>query len=141
MSTRVRSRRGKQVFISYAQEDAALARQLAHELKREGFVPWLDVEEIQPGENWPLALGEAIEAADAIVVLISKAFLRSPYRRQEWDFALGSKKHAGRVLPVLTPGTPADAVPWILKHIRHLKSGSNWEKTSQRVAQTLKSAA
>ena len=101
-------------------------------------MPWLDVEELQPGENWPRAIGEAIEAADAIVVLISKAFLRSPHTRQEWDFALGSKKHAGRVLPVLMPKTPPEAVPWILKHIQHLKSGPDWEKTSQRVAQALR---
>jgi hypothetical protein len=73
-----------------------------------------------------------------IVVLISKAFARSPHLRQEWDFALGSKKHARRVLPVLTPGTSPDAAPWILKHIQHLKSGANWEKTAQRVAEALR---
>jgi hypothetical protein len=132
------SKAGPKVFISHASEDAELAKRLADELKRKGFTPWVAAENVHPGENFAKALGDAMGSSDAIVVLVSPAFMSSPYLLQEWNFAIGSKKHAGRVLPVLTPGTDTDQAPWILKHIQHLKAGSDWRKTSQRVAETLK---
>jgi hypothetical protein len=138
------SRRGKskkgpsQVFISYAREDARLAQRLADQLRAKGFEPWLDSEEVEAGENWARAAGRALESSDVIVALVSKSFSRSPRTQREWEFAIGSKKHAGRVLPVLLRGTPVDAVPWIAKQIQHVTSDADWEKTSERVAEALR---
>jgi hypothetical protein len=126
------------IFISYAQEDTAIARQLAKTLREADFEPWFDQEALSPGDNWATESGRAIEASYAIVFLISKESLRSKWPQNEWNFALGSRKHAGRVLPVLTPGTSMDEVPWILKHIQHLKSGADWKKTTRQVAETLR---
>ena len=125
------------VFISHAHEDTDLALRLADTLRAKGFETWLDDEELQPGENWAREVGKALESADLIVALLSKNFSRSRYAQRAWEFAIGSKRHAGRVLPVLTPGTSFDAVPWIAKHIQHVKPGADWRRTSERVADDL----
>jgi hypothetical protein len=40
------------VFISYAREDSGAAKRLQQDLKDAGLNPWLDKEEILPGQNW-----------------------------------------------------------------------------------------
>jgi hypothetical protein len=138
--TEISRRRKQKVFISYAREDTQLAKQLAEQLRASGLEPWLDLEELHAGENWASASGRALESSDVIVALVSKSFSRSHHLQREWNFAIGSKKHAGRVLPVLTPGTPIDVAPWIAKHIQHFK-GPDWEKTSERVAKAVQQLA
>jgi hypothetical protein len=131
------SSRPIRVFISYAHKDSKQARLIAEGLRSGGTEPWLDLQELNPGENWPQAIGNAIEKSDAIVLLITAAFLRSP-RFEEWNYAIGSKKHAGRVLPIIAPGTPDDSLPWILKRVHHLKAGSDWKRTGRRAADLLR---
>jgi hypothetical protein len=101
-------------------------------------VPWPPEEGVEPGENPGKALGQALETSDSIVVLFSKNSLRSPWVRWEWEYALGSHKHAGRVIPVLTPGTQMASVPWILKHIQHVPASSDWRRTTKAVISALR---
>lgn len=124
---------GPLVFISYSHADQGLAVGLADELRRAHFEPWLDQEALEPGDNWAKVLGRALESSEAIVFLVSKDFLRSPNSLKEWDFAISSPKHAGRVLPVLTPGTKIASAPWILKHIQHIRAGASWKRTTREV--------
>lgn len=126
------------VFISHAHADKKLARGLAEELRRAHFEPWLAEESLEPGDNWAKTLGRALETSDSIVVLVSKNSLRSPAARHEWDFAISSARHAGRVLPVLTPGTSIESVPWILKHIRHVRAAGDWKQTTRAVVSALR---
>jgi hypothetical protein len=130
--------RQAKVFISHAHADQDLARGLARALERANFVPWLPEESLEPGDNWAKTLGQALETSDSIVILVSKNFLRSPAARHEWDFAISSPKHAGRVLPVLTPGTPLESVPWILKRIQHVPASADWRRTTKAVVTALR---
>ena len=130
--------RSRHVFLSYASQDKEPAHQVANELRNAGFEPWLDEQQLQPGENWSQAIGHALETSDAIVLIVSKAFLKSPRLIEEWNFAIGSKKHAGRVLPIVAPDAPDESVPWILKRLRHVKAGSDWRRTGRRAADLLR---
>ena len=40
------------VFISYGKEDQAIALKIYHDLKKSGASPWIDSEDILPGQNW-----------------------------------------------------------------------------------------
>jgi hypothetical protein len=100
--------------------------------------PWLAENEVGPGDNIPRAIGNALETSDAIVVPVSKRSLQSSSCRGEWEFAISSPRHANRVVPVLTPGTPLDDVPWILKRLRHVK-GSQWGASIREAANILRS--
>ena len=44
------------IFISYARVDEQAVRQIYDALKTAGHEPWLDVEDILPGENWHRAI-------------------------------------------------------------------------------------
>jgi hypothetical protein len=122
-------KRARRVFLSYVKEDEGLARRLAKTLQKARFEPWLAEDEVASGSNWAKSVGDALDTSDAIVLLLSKDFLRSDWAQKEWEFAITSRKHAKRVLPVLTPGTEIETVPWIVKRIQHVKARASWSKT------------
>jgi hypothetical protein len=83
------------VFISYASEDRALAMKLSRQLRAAGFHPWLDREQLLPGENWPRAISRAIEASDfALLCFSSKSMSRRGYFHKELRLVL---ENAARV--------------------------------------------
>ncbi len=59
------------VFIAYAAEDLPVARRLCDALREHGCSPWLDKEQLLPGQNWPRAIEQAIDVADAFVACFS----------------------------------------------------------------------
>ena len=66
------------VFISYAREDAASALRLYSDLREFGLQPWLDPEDLLPGQNWRVAVTRAIEDSRYFIAVISS---RSVNRR------------------------------------------------------------
>ena len=60
------------IFISYARDDQQAVRPIYDELKSAGYSPWLDVEDILPGENWQRAINKAIEEADIFLAILSE---------------------------------------------------------------------
>jgi hypothetical protein len=60
------------VFISYARENAEVARRLYRDLKSQSVEPWLDTECILPGQRWSDAIAEAIKDSDYFFALFSK---------------------------------------------------------------------
>ena len=59
------------VFIAYALEDRETARILAAALSAAGFAPWIDVDKLLPGQNWPRAIEGAIESSEFFVACFS----------------------------------------------------------------------
>lgn len=67
-----RRRMNKKVFIIYSHKDKDAARKLTDELKNMGYNPWLDEQEIVPGQNWTKAVYQAIENSSVALYLSSK---------------------------------------------------------------------
>lgn len=65
------------VFLAYVVEDLPQVRAIYRFLKARGFEPWMDVECLLPGQNWPRAIERAIESADFVVPCFSKSPPRS----------------------------------------------------------------
>lgn len=64
----------KQIFISYASEDAESAQRLYDELRlAPGVRPWLDRHDLLPGTRWDLEIQKAIKESVAVVVLLSSS--------------------------------------------------------------------
>ncbi|MEM7311345.1 MAG: toll/interleukin-1 receptor domain-containing protein [Planctomycetota bacterium] len=76
------------VFISYAREDLDKAKRLKGELQLAGANPWIDVEDVLPGERWRDDVLRRIERCDVFVALFSSAYSRSDYVRSEVKVAL-----------------------------------------------------
>jgi TIR domain-containing protein len=59
------------VFISYAREDTEAANRLYNDLKISGLDPWLDTESLLGGENWRIAIKDAIRSSRYFIPLLS----------------------------------------------------------------------
>ena len=65
------------VFISYAEEDLAVATAIAESLEGEGYGVWHYERDTLPGVSYLLQIGQAIDACSAIILLISNDSLQS----------------------------------------------------------------
>jgi TIR domain len=99
------------VFLSYAHEDRADAQALAADLRAAGL-------DVYPGSHWPEDPKAAIGRADAFVVLLSPAAIKSPFVDQEIKLALVSAHLADKVVPVVVRAT---TVPWILDEMQPIR--------------------
>jgi TIR domain len=77
------------IFIAYVQEDLNYARRLFFDLREAGYQPWLDKENLLPGQNWPRSIDRAIEVSDFFIPCFSKrSVLKRSVFQSELRFAL-----------------------------------------------------
>jgi hypothetical protein len=62
---------GLRVFLCHSSSDKGAVRALRTKLLTDGIRPWLDEEDILPGENWEEAIRKAIRASDMVLVCLS----------------------------------------------------------------------
>jgi len=61
------------VFLCHASEDKPAVRELYQKLVTESWIePWLDEEDLLPGQDWNLEINKATREADAILICMSK---------------------------------------------------------------------
>jgi len=78
-------------FISYAHEDHAAATQLYGDLRAMGAQPWFDIVDLLPGQEWELAIRDALGSATHFVALISRrSVTKSGYVQKELRQALSA---------------------------------------------------
>lgn len=109
------------VFISHAFSDRAFATSLAKRLRAKGYTPWDDAE-LPSGDNWALAVGKALGAADALIVLLSPDAMKSEWVAKELEFALGNQRFEGRLIPIEIKSTRDK--PWILNELQLIRAAS-----------------
>lgn len=78
------------VFLCHSSGDKAAVRDLYHRLKAEDTIdPWLDEENLLPGETWEYEIQRAVRAADVVLVCLSpRSIMKSGYVQKEIVFAL-----------------------------------------------------
>ncbi len=86
------------VFISYSRADKAFANELVLGLAACGFAPYIDRQDIAPGEEWEKRLAGLISEADSIVYIVSPDSLSSENCAIELRQAIALRK---RILPVV----------------------------------------
>ena len=59
------------VFVSHAEQDSALAMDLAVHLDRAGYTVSYPAPSLARGENWNVEIGRALEDSEAMIVLVS----------------------------------------------------------------------
>lgn len=59
------------VFLCYAREDKETVRDLYRQLRAAGCYPWMDVEDLTPGELWEATIRKAIKSSDFFVMCLS----------------------------------------------------------------------
>ena len=60
------------VFISYARKDERAARDLYDDLSEmPGVIPWMDKEDLLPGDDWKESIAKAMATSRLVVLLLS----------------------------------------------------------------------
>ncbi|PNC26044.1 hypothetical protein CXU19_00590 [Akkermansia muciniphila] len=105
------------IFISYCHEDCRFLKGLQGHmvaLKRDGScAAWTD-REILPGDTLNQEIGNALETADIVLLLVSVDFLNSDYcMSKEFKKALQRKKDTGapRIIPIVTRACDWMSIP------------------------------
>jgi hypothetical protein len=128
-----------QVFLSYAPSDEAFAKALSSQLSRRGLSVWSPSEEVLPGDNVWLRIGEALENSRAMVVLVSPESMRSQSVRREIEYALGQSNYEGRLFPVQV--RPTKDIPWVLRRFKTFDAKQSAAKVSESIANALSQVA
>src|SRR5688572_3301291 len=89
-----------QVFLSYARDDVGRAKTLAAAIERAGFSVWWD-RDLEGGAEYSLEIGDALKAAQVVVVLWSKDSVGSAWVRDE----AAAGRDSGRLVPVRLDGS------------------------------------
>ena len=90
------------IFISYSKKDILYAEKLVNALRREGFNPWVDVDELGAGTHWQVRLHEQINTCDAYVLIMSRNSKASQWVPDELVTAKNKNKP---IFPVLLDDT------------------------------------
>jgi hypothetical protein len=110
-----KSRYGRQVVISYAHEDMAIAATIQHALEQRQITTFRDTTSLLPGQHWEEGLQEALELADAMLVLLSPHANASQGVQKEVGWALRWLDQPGArlaIVPILLPGMAHQDVQW-----------------------------
>lgn len=77
------------VFLCHSSRDKAVVRKLYNRLRADGFEPWLDEENLLPGQDWRQGISKAVRNSDAVIICPSKdSVSKSGFLQKEIKFAL-----------------------------------------------------
>jgi len=90
------------IFISYSKKDVLYADKLVNALRREGFNPWVDIDELGAGTHWQNRLHKQILTCDAYILIMSRNAKASKWVPDELVTAKSKDKP---IFPVLLDDT------------------------------------
>lgn len=115
------------LFISYAVEDAALARWLARKLAARGHPVWFDQMKLLGGEQWPQTIDDAIKSRTfRMLALISEHSLRKQKPTGERTLAqriAEQRKIADFLIPLKVDGSELD---WLTTTVSYISFTRGW---------------
>ena len=128
------------VLISYAREDLEQARKLYRDLKSSGLNPWLDMEDLMPGQNWKHSIKEAIKNSEYFIPLFSinsvakRGFVQKELR-EALDFLEELPESKIHVIPVRLNEC---IIPYEqLRKIEAVDLFPNWKKGIKRILSSI----
>ncbi len=119
------------LFISYSHKDNEILKEFVQKLENVGFNVsgenkdiWIDNSGIEGGEDWRSEIDLALEESFAVVILLTKNSLKSPFVLYEWTWALGNST---KVIPILVENIEKKNLPRQFKHpLFDRKQHKNW---------------
>src|SRR4051794_20687925 len=93
----------KRFFVSYSHDDQKLVVPVVALLRSTPTEVFLDVDTIEPGDNWWKRLEQALDTTSSFVIFWCSHSAGSVEVKKEWEFAL---KKGKRIIPVLLDSTP-----------------------------------
>jgi len=115
------------VFLSFAGRDRMTAHRLCQDLRVCGLDSFVDEQSIAPGENFVLAINQALTQSDYYVLLWSHACVDRPWVNEEWSAAFVRELREQRsfLFIVRLDTTP---LPPLLASRQYYDAFANWDK-------------
>jgi hypothetical protein len=76
------------VFVSHSSVDVNIATDIYSHLKASGFNPWMAVKDIPAGANYAEILSQSLEAAAALIVVLTQSGIQSQHVKREVNIAI-----------------------------------------------------
>jgi hypothetical protein len=77
------------IFLCHSSGDKQAVRDLYQRLRADDFDPWLDEENLLPGQDWEREISKAVRACDIVVVCLSRTSInKRGYVQKEIKYAL-----------------------------------------------------
>lgn len=101
-----RAQRTPDLFLCHSSRDKEVVLQLAEDLSLCGVDVWLDEWELHPGEDLYRVIGDALQKARYVGLILGENFGDSEWPQQEMDAALARQnaEHRALVLPIVIGG-------------------------------------
>ena len=128
------------IFLAYVQEDLAAARRLFRDLEGSDYQPWLDKENLLPGQNWPRSIDHAIEISDFFIPCFSKrSVLKRGAFQSELRFALdcASKRPLDDMFVIPVRLDDCVLPDRITHHLQHVDLFPRWDAGITRIRRAI----
>jgi hypothetical protein len=77
------------IFLSYAREDRARVEEIYWRLRELGFRPWMDTNDLLPGQMWDSEIRKALTSADFVLLFFSQSSVaKRGYVQREFRLVL-----------------------------------------------------
>jgi len=92
------------VFLCHASEDKQRVHDLAIRLRADGFHPWLDEEELLPGQHWESEIQRAVRRSHVVIICLStRAVTKAGFLQKEIASALSVLDEQPEVIIFVIP--------------------------------------
>ncbi len=127
----------KNVFISYSHDDIQFRQQMETyliNLKRDGLINVWQDGQLQPGDDWDMAIKSSLQKADICIMLLSQSFIVSNYVHEvEFKAVMENRKSDNcRIIPVLIKA--CDWKNWKVYPQEVLDTMSKEDNTNYKIA-------
>jgi len=92
--------RRRRVFLCHSSGDKPAVRELYRRLKSDGFAPWLDEEELLPGQDWQQEIPAGIRACEVVVRLSQKSVTKEGYLQSKEALSVAEEKAQGTIFVI-----------------------------------------
>lgn len=127
---------GPTIFVAYAAADGgSIAQEVITHLEAHQFMGWWN-KNIPPGSDWDDAIIDAINQADAMILVMTNGARSSRYVRAEWRYALDEQKMP--VIPLIMPGFEPSQLPLALREIQWIDARVNFDAALTKLVEALR---
>jgi hypothetical protein len=123
------------LFISYSRAQTPFVDRLADQLEDDGYSLWLDYQNLVPARPWLQQIEAWIDAADVVLLVVSKESLSSKNVAPEWKRAVARTK---RIILLIFEAVP---LPPELEDCEWVDFRSNYQDAFQQLIKCMESPA
>jgi hypothetical protein len=124
------------VFISYSRKDLNFTRKLVNDLTASGVPVWLDVDQISPGAQWGISIGEGLSGAAAFLYVSSVNSRGSVWMGRE-IVAAASRFYTPLIIPIILDDEGVTALPSPLERYQWVDFRSSYEEAFDSLLRAL----